>query len=79
MAKSNTLTLTVDIRKTRKYLLYQGYGNMADKYSIIRYPQEFGEGMKFLTNWMMEIQKDELMKHEDDADFDKACSKLDYS
>jgi hypothetical protein len=79
MAKSNTLTIAQDIRKTKKYLLYQGYGNMANKYSIIRYPQIYGETIMFLTNWIMEIQKDELMKHEDDADFDKACSKLDYS
>jgi hypothetical protein len=79
MAKSNTLTIAQDIRKTKKYLLYQGYGNMANKYSIIRYPQIYGETIMFLTNWITDIHKDELMKHEDDADFDKACSKLDYS
>jgi hypothetical protein len=77
MAK--VISLTIDIRKTKKYLLYQGYGAMSNKYSIIRYPQTYGENIMFLTNWMMDLQKDELMKHEDDDDFDKACSKLDYS
>jgi hypothetical protein len=76
---SNTFPMTVDIRRTKKYVLYQGYGLMKNNYSVIKLKDGFGDTMKIATNWMTEIQKDELMKHEDDDDFDRACSKLDYS
>lgn len=71
-------TQTTDIRSTHKFCLYEGYGHMAGKYSVIRYPQGYGEKMKVTTNWMTEIQMKQLVDMSDE-DFDIACSKLDYS
>jgi len=71
-------TQPTDIRSTSKYSLYEGYGHLEGKYSIIRYPQGYGDMMKYTTNWMTELQKDQLMELSDE-DFDIACSKLDYS
>lgn len=75
---ATTRTQTQNIRSTKKYSLYEGYGHMEGRYSIIKLASGYGERMGVLTNWMTEMQKDQLIELSDE-DFDIACSKLNYS